>query len=200
MAKFCKKCGFMANDTDMVCTQCGTPLETPQKDAADKLFQKIAMVIGLIVCIVIVANIIGANTGYKGTVKKVIKNFEAGKTEKLVGMASRLGEELCETWGITDYDEYCEEQIENAKDRIEDEVGTIKKISYEIYSAEKMDKDRYKEAENYFDSYDVRFSADKVYMVGIKLTIKGSKGTNDFYTNLLVMKENGDWKVYNGGY
>lgn len=200
MAKFCKNCGRMVNDTDMVCTQCGTSVEAPQKDAADGLFKKIGLVIGVIVLITIVANIIGANTGYKGTVKKMVKYFENEKTEKLVDMAGKVSEDLCEVWGYDDYDEYCEQQIESARERIEDEVGSIKKITYNIYSAEKMDKDRIKEAEDYFDSYDVDFSPSKVYMVSMSLKIKGSKGEKEDYVSLLVLKEDGEWKLYYGGY
>ena len=63
-----------------------------------------------------------------------------------------------------------------------------------------LSKDEIKEAKDYFDDYDIKFSADKVYKVSLNLTIKGSKETKDYYTSLLVLKENGDWKLYNGGY
>ena len=198
MAKFCKNCGTMAKDSDMVCTQCGTALEAPQKDAADRLFKKIGIAIGVIVLVTIAANLIIANTGYRGAIKKMVKYFEAEKTEKLVRMSSELSEEMA--WGFSDYDEYCEQQIENSRERIEDEIGSIKKISYEIYSVEKMNKDEIKEAKDYFDELDIKFSADKVYKVSLSLTIKGSEETKDYYTSLLVLKEDGGWKLYNGGY
>jgi predicted nucleic acid-binding Zn ribbon protein len=122
MAKFCKKCGRMAKDTDQVCPQCGTPLEAPQKDAADKLFRTIGILFGAIILVAVLVNVVGANSGYKSTVKKVVKYFQNDQTKKLTGMASKLERELYEAWGI-DFDEQCEDKIESKRDSIEDEVG-----------------------------------------------------------------------------
>jgi hypothetical protein len=184
----------MAADTDQVCPQCGTPLETPQKDAADKLFRTIGTLFGAIILIAIVVNVIAANTGYQGTVKKMVKYFQNDQTKKLIGMASSLEEEIYEAWG-DDFDDYCEDKIESKRDSIEDEVGTIKKITYKITSAEAVDKDDLDEIEEYLEELDIKSSIKKAYPVSLTLTVKGSKDTKDYYTSILVIKEKGKWKL-----
>jgi hypothetical protein len=184
----------MAAATDQVCPQCGTPLETPQKDSADKLFRTIGTLFGAIILIAIVVNVIAANTGYQGTVKKMVKYFQNDQTKKLVGLASNLEEEIYEAWG-EDFDDYCEDKISSKRDSIEDEVGTIKKITYKINSAVAADKDELDEIEEYLDELYIKSSIKKAYTVSLTLTVKGSKDTKDYYTSILVIKENGKWKL-----
>lgn len=195
MAKFCKNCGTMVKDTDMACPQCGNTVETPQKDAADNLFKKIGLVIGIIVLITIVANIIGANTGYKGAIKRMVKCFENNKTEKLIDMSSSIMEEYCEMMGYDEFDEYCEDQIEDARERIEDEVGSIKKITYKITSVEKAKREDLKEMEETFEELGLDVSVKKAYEVSVSLKIKGAKGEKDDYISIIVLKEKGKWKI-----
>jgi hypothetical protein len=165
-----------------------------EKDSADKLFRKIGVLYGAIILVVIACNIIAANTGYRGTVKKMVKYFQNDQTQKLIGLASSLEEEIYETWG-DDFDDYCEDKIDSKRDSIEDEVGNIKKITYKINSAEAVDKDDLDDIEDYLDELDIDSSIKKAYTVNLTLTVKGSKDKKDYYTSILVIKENGKWKI-----
>jgi hypothetical protein len=184
----------MANDTDMVCPQCGTPLEAPQKDATDSIFRKIGIVFGAVILVAVLVNIIGANTGYQATVRKMVKYFQNEQTSKLVAMSTDFEKDFYEVFG-DDYDDYCEQQIENKRDSIEDEVGKIKKITYKINYAEKMDSDDLDEAEEALDELDIKCNIKAIYTVSLTLTVKGSKDTKDYYTTIYVVKENGKWKL-----
>jgi hypothetical protein len=189
----------MGADTDMVCPQCGKPLEAPQKDAADRLFRKIGVVLAAIILVTAAVNIIGANTGYRGTVKKMVKYFQNDQTAKLTALSTTFEKDVYELYG-DDYEDYCEQKISEKRDSIEDEVGRIKKITYSINSAVKMGEDDLKEAEETLDELDIKFNIKTVYTVGLTLTVKGTKDTRDYYTTILVVKENGKWKLSSDSY
>jgi hypothetical protein len=165
-----------------------------EKDSADKLFRTIGVLYGAIILLAIVCNIVAANTGYRGTVKKMVKYFQNNQTQKLIGLASSLEEDLCEEWGY-DFEDYCEDKIDSKRDSIEDEVGNIKKITYKINSATAVDKDDMDDIEDYLDELNIDSSIKKAYTVSLTLTIKGSKDKKDYYTSVLVIKEKGKWRI-----
>ncbi len=219
MAKFCGICGAKLDDTARVCGYCGVPLNNEplnnnvssipgvvsesEKEMAEKtkkVFKSGAMIIVAITVLALGINILSSFTGYKGAVRKVINAFEDYDMNTLCSCAS----ELCYYGNDIEYfEELFEKRVADKLDFYEEELGHNLKMSFKIIDSYKLDDrnrddllDELEEKGAYVDGIDT------VRKVELELTVKGSKRTNTYYTDDLVMvKENGKWKVlYLGGY
>ena len=228
MAKFCANCGFQMDDEDKVCGQCGTPfagaqaapaqaapaqvapaqtapVQTAEKPAKDKGGNKIIMIvvaaIAFIIVAVIAVNIIGSNTGYKGTLNKMVKALQQNDIASLEAMASSVSDETYTSWYGKDMYEHYDESISNTLDKYEDNVGKIKKITYEISDEMEFSDRRLEETkDNLIDSYNMDVSGlKKILKVSLKVTVKGTKKSATYsVNNLYLIKESGGWKLYYG--
>lgn len=205
-AKFCTNCGTQLNDGEKVCGQCGTPVS----GAAEKEKKKkggFVSVLKLIIAIVIIAAIAvvalyitGALGGYKSTVGKMVKalqNYDVEDMEKLTGSVS---EETYSAW-YGDVHEYYKEAIADALDRYEDNVGAVKRISYEITDSSEFSKRRVEQAKEILvDDYNMDVSQiKKIVSVELQLNVKGAKDTATYMVDkLYLIKEGGKWTIFYG--
>lgn len=209
MAKFCGNCGAQMNDTDKVCGQCGTPVagsSVAEKPAAkekgdNKIVKLIIGAIAAIVVIVIIANVAGNFTGYKNTIKKMVKALQNNDTSTLESLASSVSEETFGAWYGDDLYDFYDDKISDTLDKYEDSVGTIKKISYEITDETELSDRRLNELkDNLEDIYNMDTSViKKVVSVDIKITVKGTKKSSTYnVSDLYMIKENSGWKIFYG--
>ena len=207
MAKFCTNCGSQLNDGDKVCGQCGTPVAGAAKAAAsagakdgNKIVKIIAAVIGLIVLVVIVANAAGS-PGYKKTLDKMFKAIQKDDAATLESLASSISEEIYGArYGDNLYKQY-DRLVSNTLDKYEDNVGAVKKMSYEITDETEFSDRRLNDLkDNLVDVYHMDTSGiKKVVKVELQVTVKGAKKSAVYNVyNLYVVKEKGGWKIFYG--
>lgn len=215
MAKFCANCGAQLNDEDKVCGACGKPVAgaapagngeaAAAKEAKAKGNGKIVALVGaaiaLVVVLVIAINIIGAFTGYKGTIRKMVTALKKYDVEALAALSSSVSDEVYESWYGNDiYDKY-DDKVSDVLDKYEDRVGTIKKISYEITDVTELSDRRVEEIEdNLIESYNIDVSGiKKIMTIDMTLTVKGAKKSASYsVSDLYLIKESGGWKLYYG--
>lgn len=216
MAKFCANCGAQMDDEDKVCGQCGTPVagaatvpapadtvkSTGKASGKTNNIIKIAIaVIAVVVVAVIAANIIGSFTGYKGTLNKMVKALQKDDTATLETLSSSISEELYEDWYGDKLYDYYDEAVSNTLDKYEDNVGNIKKISYEISDVTELSDRRLDDLkEELIDDYNMDVSGiKKIVKVELKLTVKGGKKSSTYNVdNLFLVKESGGWRLFYG--
>lgn len=209
MSKFCRNCGAQMDDIDKVCGQCGThvvensvpEMAAEKEKGSNKLVWLIVGVIVAIVAVVIMANVAGNFTGYKGTINKMVRALQSNDIATLEGMASSISEEEFGAWYGDDIYDYYDEVISDTLDKYEDSVGTIKKISYEITDEKELSDRRMNELnDNLEELYNMDTSSiKKVVGVNLKITVKGSKKSSTYNVkNLYMIKENSGWKVFYG--
>ena len=214
MAKFCSNCGAQMEDADKVCGMCGTPVAgatvaaTPvaapasndtKKKGNNKLIGLVVAVIVAIVAIVVVVNILGNFTGYKGTLNKMTKALKSDDMDTLESLASSLSDEVYEAWTGDDYDEYYEDMVSDVLDKYEDEVGNIKKITYEISDETEISNRKMEDLEEtMIENYDMDVSdLKKIVKIDMKVTVKGAKKSATYSVHdLLMVKEGSSWKIF----
>lgn len=216
MAGFCGNCGKPLGDEDRVCGNCGTPVpgkvaatvetsaNTPvakAKNTGNKGIKLVVVAIVAIVAIVIASNVISSNTGYNGAIKKMVKAFADYDMPTLMKLTSEVSDEVYGMWGSDDLDEYYEDRVSDALDTIEERVGTIKSMSYEITDTTELSERRLDELKDELvDTYNLDVDGiKKVIQVDLKLTVKGSKKNSSYNVDsLLLIKESDGWKLFYG--
>lgn len=216
MTGFCGNCGNQLGETDKVCGNCGTPVQgkapivtdvavdnqkSEKKIGGNKRIKLVAVAIVAIVAIVIISNLISNNTGYNGTIKKMVKAFEKYDMTTLQGLTSEISDEKYGMWYGDELENYYEDRVSDALDNIEERVGTIKSISYEItdtteFSERRLDKLK----DELVDTYEMYVDDIKeIIQVDLKLTVKGSKKSSSYNVDKLwLIKESSGWKLLYG--
>lgn len=214
MARFCANCGGPLGVADRVCGNCGTPAQdVPAGDQSvkvqnvlgktenNKKFMKLAVIPIIAVVVIIIAiiasKVIGNVTGYKGTIRKMIKAMQDYDMVELESLASSVSDEV---YGNNEFYSY-EDMVSNVLDGYEDKVGTISKISYEITDASEFSDVSLKRAKsNLVDNYNIDVGNIKEIMsIELMLTVKGSEKSASYNVDdLYLIKEGGKWKLYYG--
>lgn len=214
MSKFCGNCGAQLNGTEKVCGYCGFALNNEPANTGDtstpgiasetdtakaektKNFIKIgAIAVVAVVVLSIGISIISSCTGYKAVVKKVINAFEDYDMETLYSCASTL---CYLDYADADYwEEIFDNRTSNKLDYYEDQLGHSLKMKYKIVDSYELDERRFNNIVEEFEDYGAdTYDVDKIRIVEIELTIKGSKRTNTYtIDDLWLVKEDGKWKV-----
>jgi len=226
MAMFCGACGAQMDDDARVCGQCGTPLsddprpaevsresipgvgEQPIKQSNPKQTNKIlGMIIsGIVIIVVLVVslNIVSSFTGYKGAVRKLFNAVEKYDMNTLSKLASDIVYDFhYNAFGIEDADlqDAFSDAVSNTLDKFEADAGNKIKISYTIDDSVKLSGRKLDQFLNMLEEdmdYDSR-NIKKVMSLDITLTVKGSKRSSTYTIRsgeLLLIKEEGGWKVY----
>lgn len=219
MSKFCGNCGAQLDDEAKVCGYCGVALSSEPvntnassipgvvsetdmvKSEKTKKFVKFgAIAVVAIIVLSVLISIISSFTGYKGVVRKVINAFEDYDMNTLYSCACTLSyydEDL------DYYDEIFDSRVSSKLDYYEEELGHDLKMDFEIIDSYKLD-DRNKDdlLSDLEDAGAYVGDVDDIRMVELEITIKGSRRESTYTTeDLMVVKENGEWKVlYLGGY
>ena len=215
MAKFCSNCGAGMEDGDLVCGQCGTPAKgVNPADSQIKPYGKnlqtlsnslnnrklVGVVVAAVVAIIILVNVVGFITkslGYDPVIAKMVKAIKDDDVSKLVSISSQIGQSI---YGEDEYETMLESFLDSKLDYYEDKVdGSIKNITYEVKNKSELTGRKVEKIKDTLsDMYDVDADGiSKVVKVDLKLTIKGSKEkTKDKWDDLVLLKENGKWKIY----
>lgn len=215
MAGFCGNCGKPLGDEDRVCGNCGTVVSGKMATTGNSDIQKnvgntkntgskrityvVAAIIG-VVALVIASNVIKSNTGYNATIKKMVKAFADYDMPALLQLTSEVSDEI---YGqrYSDLEDYYDDRVSDSLDVIEERVGTIKSISYEItdfveFSERKLNGVK----DELIDRYHLDVDGIKqIVQVDLKLTVKGNRKNSSYNVDsLILIKENGGWKLFYG--
>ena len=226
MAKFCGGCGVQMDDDARVCGQCGLPfsddpapaavspksasglgaqpIKNPNSKKTNKILGMIISGIVLIVVLVVSLNIVSSFTGYKGAVRKLFNAVEKYDMNTLSKLASDIVYDFhYNAFGVeeTDLQDYFSEAVSQTLDKFEADAGNKIKISFTIDDSVKLSGRKLDQLLTTLEEdmdYDTR-NIKKVMSVDITLMVKGSKKTSTYTIRsgeLLLIKEEGGWKVY----
>ena len=186
MSKFCENCGAEMDDNQVVCPNCGNGAEaakveetvsnatettTKASSSANKENLKKYGIIGGIALAVIVILAIIINILSSGW-KKPIDNYFKGMQKANLKTYQKAYPHF-----YNDKMDLDEDDMDDMKDRLEDEYGEKIKITYKITKSEKIKKDDLKKVQEYIEKVydeDVKITAGKE--VKVKATIKGKAG------------------------
>lgn len=160
----------------------------------------VAVIFVLIVGLVVV-NFITQNTGYKGTVKKMVGAMEDEDIDTLEEVASFISEEVYRDTYYGDYDEFVEKSLDDVLDKYEDAVGNIDKIGYTIEDVREISERRIKNMKEILeDFYDIDVDdIDDIRILDLRITVTGSRRSANYTPeNLYLIKEDGSWKIHYG--
>lgn len=212
MARFCSNCGAQLEDEDKVCGNCGQACSKigggalnqgkKKKDRSGKKRVKgktIFILIVLLIVLAIVVKIVSSFIGYRGVLRKTMKAFEDYDMDTLEFLASDINQ--CGMFG-EDTEDYFSNIVSEQLDLYESTVGHDLKISYEVNEIYELPERKLEKMfENLEKEYDYDTSGiEKVMVVDMTITTKGSKKTENWGKDtLLLLKENGEWQVYDNG-
>lgn len=213
MAKICGNCGAQVDDNAFVCGYCGAALQQePAQNGspfngvpggAGKKFdlkkldlKKVLVAVAAVVAVIVVISLLSGG-GYKSVVKDYMKAYEECDADKMMDLttdvlAVAFEEELGD---LVDAEELLKEGFEEKIEALEDKFGEDIKITYEITDDEEMDDEDLDEFKEELEELDADIKISKAHKIEIEGTIEGSDDEDDFELKLVVLKENGKWKV-----
>lgn len=212
---YCGKCGRAISDEVKFCPYCGertgnegTDIPVGQQAPARKVFsQKRGKTI--IILLVAAAVVLGmifvltGNSGYKQTVTKYFKAIENEDSELMTTVIAQYYlDYMDEAYGEKPLG-ICEDMIDSQ--RKDWKCGDELKISYKIIDkkhASKEERENLRESIYDRNAYYVYEDEDDfiltdAYVLEIDFTVKGNKDKQTFHfeDGLLVIKENGKWRI-----
>ena len=217
---FCGNCGAKMEDNAKFCPSCGAKNVTYQEEsvqpsgepgtrgqspAAGNRNKLVGIGAVLAAVLVLIILLFGGN-GYEKTVKKYFKAFEKNDPQILYDITAQYWIKYADK-GF--YDGCAMDTIEDTvEDTLDDwDCGDKVRISYDIVSKRKATREELEDLEDiiyewyaYYVYDRDEFSISAAYVLDIDFTVKGNEDTADFTISdgLLVIKENGKWKVTRG--
>ncbi len=158
----------------------------------------------VLVLVVIFAGIV-PNVGYKGTAKKFFKAVQNEDGEAFVELMP-AAEKIEDDYYLDedqDFDEYLKEEAEDTcallLEYFEDDYGNDIKFSIKDIQADELKNSEAREIKDYYkenEDLDNIELGEKFYELELEIQVKGSddKDTEDFV--LVLIEEDGDWKVW----
>lgn len=214
MSNFCSNCGAPLNPEAHNCGNCGAPVISQQpakksfdisalinlipgnKDKFAKIGKIAAPAVALLIVLIIIISAIAGSTGAKGTVKKYFKSIQKQNVENYI----ELMPEINKIYYSSEDDLYddVEQELHDTVEYLEAEYG--RDIKFKVKKIEK-DELTNKELKAIVDIYSLsdklsEIEIKKAYEVDFELTVKGDDDDDADYYSLVVIKEDGDWKVY----
>lgn len=217
MSKFCGNCGTAHDDSAAVCGNCGAPLpggsnglnklngagvaSIAKEVVKSKAFKIAVPAVAGVAVLAIVLAIILSFTGYKGAVKKFMNAYEDQEIETLISYASVISTQDNKETVVDSHTKAVEEHYKH----IEEYIGADFKVKYKVTdSGEKMSKTQLAKYKDIIDKQlKLDFDSSKITegrKVRIEITYDGDKREKTNTINLIMLKENGDWKVYMESY
>lgn len=213
---YCGKCGSKVDNGVVFCPNCGEKLigeyivknskdRKPTKHNSGKLI-KIIIPIVLVVIIATLAIVLIHN---HNSYEKVVEDFyKAVETQDIKLMKSTLSQYWLD-YQTADYntDEYLNDDIENIIEDVIDGADcgdNIEILSCTITGEKKATKDDLIALkDNIYDWYayyvygedEFNSSVKDACVVTVRVKVKGDEGADMFTSKMLVIKENGKWKI-----
>lgn len=217
MTKFCGNCGSKINEKTPICEKCGynntalidkSKLNIPNigdfninKRAKTKRRIKLALVFtAFIISSVLIFNYISSITGYKGTIRKTMNALEKYDMSTLTSIASEISYHGQDKQKV---DQYFSDMVSRSLDQFEATVGHDVHIDYEINDNYILSERKYDE---FLTDIEKLYGCDtsnvqEIMALELTVSIEGSKGSSSHvYTDMYLINEDGDWKVYNSFY
>lgn len=219
MNMYCGKCGSEINNGVTFCPNCGEQLikeyiiknsegKKPVKQISGKKLKIIIPIVVIAIIAVVAIVLIQNNSGYE----KVVEDFyKAVETQDITLMKSTLAQYWID-YQTADYDtdEYLNDDIENIIEDIIDDADcgdNIEILSCTITGEKKATKDDlialkdniyawyayYVYSEDDFNS-----SVRDACVVTVRVKVKGNEDADIITSEMLVIKENGKWKIVLG--
>lgn len=212
MAKFCEKCGTQIEDDARVCGNCGSFVEPDSSkmnpsdilknvdgESVKKITESVKKFLPAIAAVIVLIFIVGAlaNSGYKGTVKKIFKSLENANEKTLISCVSDFELDWYYDGDKAERKDDVKDKLEDRKDYLEEYYGKNFKIKYKIIESEKLSDDDFEEYLEYLEDY-TDYSTKKIKAVRdveVEVTIKGSEDEDTEEYSLRLIKEGGKWKI-----
>lgn len=206
MAKFCWNCGTPLEDNAKMCGKCGTPVDgastdvpglkiaDPEKQKKTKKAIKLVAILAVIVVFAVIAiNIVPKYTGYNGLLRKVMAAIEDYDIDTILSLSSDVFYHFDEDY----VDSYFEDTVGEILDNFDSSVGHNFKLTYEINDTYVMSERKSDELlEDLEESYDFDISSiEKIVVADLTLTAKQEKKSDDIDVEVIMVKENGSWKL-----
>ena len=206
---YCRKCGQPMADQGAFCANCGEPRMDPGDRPARKMdWKKLAVWSGVVVTVMVIVGVLLWNSSHRKVADDYFKAYEKCDVDLMYDISAEYWIDFNNS-GF--YDGYAKasirESLEDAmEDWVEDYGGNIK-IEYHILDERRATSEELKQLEkviynNY--AYYVRdrdeFVISDAYVLDIAFTVKGDKGSGEYELTdgLLLIKEDGSWKVGKG--
>lgn len=219
MSKFCGNCGAQVEDDARVCGNCGAVLskdmampemnmdqggntQVNRKNNVRLIIMIAAIAAAAVIVILLAVRIVGDNTGYKGTLKKYFKGIQNCDATSILSCLSNGDLEYFESSYGNDYEDTASDDMDDMKDSFDDKFGSDYKVTYKIKSSRKMSKHDFEDFRDNLEDY-YNFDTDGISQamnVRVRYKIKGSDGSDSDTVSMVMVKDNGKWKIIARGY
>lgn len=214
MAKYCGQCGSKVDESDVFCGNCGASLirgnaEKVKKTVYPSLEKHkwtkwiiILLIVLITVCGIISIISVNRNSGYKGTINRILQSIEKADTEAFLNETCSLfiGNYRYFRLDRRSFNNYCEKSIDRYLKMLEEEVGDNPQLTYKLTDVKELsdeelqstiDKFEYLAAESYYAN------AEKAVSMNVSLSVKGKKGHyEEAIHNMILIKEaDSGWKL-----
>ncbi|MBQ5319803.1 MAG: hypothetical protein J6K17_11975 [Oscillospiraceae bacterium] len=197
----CQNCGNEVNEGEVCsCQQNSAPAKQLSKETLTIIAAAAA---GFLFFVIILAVIFGG--GYKKPVNDVIKaiNKEDGELYVKAAYTEKMLDYYDDSWGRDEDDlaESFEDEVEDVKDNLEDDLGKKIKYSVKFREKEKLDKDDIEDIEDACRDNGYRIKIQSAYELECDIFVKGKDDKDDNDVDITVIKVEGEgWKLYSGTY
>lgn len=221
MAKFCGNCGAASDDNANICGNCGAPfaasksgagnilskipgvsninINSEQKDLITKI-AKIAVpaIAGLVAVLVLIFAIIVPNTGARGAVKKYFKAIVKEDVKAYIELMPEINKVNYEENESMNLEDDIEDYLKEEKDYLEDEYGKNVKIKIKVTEVDELSNKRKDAIEEEYERTEGVSKGDFEDAVEVEfdITIKGKDDKDEGDGKVIVIKEEGKWKIW----
>ncbi len=212
MANYCSNCGVPVNPDALACGNCGAALTSGSGKVFDPEALKLLInrnktkimsiariavpAVAALIVLVIIICAIAANSGAKGAAKKYFKAIQKQNVEDYIELMP-ANSKLYYASEEDLYDDV-EDSLATTMDYLETEYG--KNVKFKIKNIEKdeLTNKRFKLITSAYSVNDTlkAIEIEKAYEVEFELSVKGKDDDDKSDASLVLIKEDGDWKVY----
>jgi|GEM_PF-5904191 len=212
MSNFCSNCGAPLSPESSVCGNCGTAVpKSKAKKAFDlsallkiapenkakiaKIGKLAAPVAALAVLLIVIIGAIAGGSGAKGAVKDYFKAIQTQDVDDYIDLMPETSKVLYSN--EEDLFDDVEQQLHDTVEYLEAEYG--KNIKFKVKNIEK-DELTNKELKAIIAQYSLiglgETEIEKAYEIDFDLTVKGKEDSDADSASLVLVNEDGDWKIY----
>lgn len=217
MANICRFCGAQLDEEALECKACGNAVyynygteptleyeqQLVQKDKKNKKKKKKKGIKAIIAVILVLALAVGAHFGFSflfGYRATVIKTMDAIRTcdgdIMLSVMSDSYVSKKNEDYSYSDAEDKMEEDLSKILEDFEERVGKDIYLTYKIIYASDLTEREFETGKSRLKSrgYNVR-KIDRIKEVEVDATLSGDEGEALVELDLILSKEDGEWKV-----